>query len=168
MRSDAPTRPAWAARLDGLSLVAARLLGRLLRRPQDSALEDLARADRGEKPPQPTMAIASIDQARRAFAEGRHGEALHLFGEILAADPDSAWAWHGRGDALHLLGQHDDALDAYTRAAELAPKQGLHQGGRANALRTLGRAAEADAAWTAALALDPGLTWMRDGRGPPG
>ncbi|MDP6945643.1 MAG: tetratricopeptide repeat protein, partial [Myxococcota bacterium] len=70
------------------------------------------------------------------------------------------WAWHGRGDALQLLGQHVDALDAYTRAARLAPDTGLHHAGRANALKSLDRGQEAHQAQVRAQTCDPTLEWM--------
>ncbi len=146
----------------------ARLVGMVLPRPRDVALDALARADRGPAPTIPHLELPSIDRARKAFTEGRHGEALHLFGELIAADPDNAWAWHGRGDALQLLGQHADALDAYDRAAALCPREGIHHAGRANALTQLGRDADADSAWREALRLDLSLQWMREGRDPPG
>lgn len=164
VRTDLPLRPPWAPRLDALVLRGARLLRRLLPRPSDAALEALARRDRGPRPQPLPPPTTGLQAARRAFAEGRHAEALHLFGELLDHDPANAWAWHGRGDALLLLGQAEDALTAYTRAAALAPGEGLHAGGRANALGALGRAELAAAEWRRAIALDPALTWMRDGR----
>ncbi|MCK6504156.1 tetratricopeptide repeat protein [Myxococcota bacterium] len=142
-------------------------LRRLLARPSDAALEGLARQDRGPRPDPLPPPTTGLQAARRAFAEGRHAEALHLYGELLAHDAHNAWAWHGRGDALLLLGQPSDARAAYARAAELAPTEGLHLGGLANALSALGHAEPAAEQWRRALALDPGLTWMRDGRAPP-
>lgn len=168
IRQDLPERPAWARRLDRWSLRAARLLRRVLPRPPEAGLEALARRDRGPKPEIAVPDIPGIDRARQAFAEGRYGEALHLYGEILAADPESPWAWHGRGDALQLLDRPGDALAAYERACALAPRVGLHHGGRGNALQALGRSTEAEEAWRRALALDPSLQWMRQGRQPPG
>jgi tetratricopeptide (TPR) repeat protein len=102
-----------------------------------------------------------LGDGRRAFAEGRHAEALFCFGQLLEVEPRHPWAWHGRGDALQLLGQHEEARSAYARAAELAPLVGIHCAGLSNALQALGRTAEAQAAWQQALRLDPSLTWMR-------
>lgn len=167
MNRDHPLRPPWARRADRVALLLARLLRPLLRRPPEAALEHLARADRGPRPDAPVLAVAGIAPARRALAQGQLAEALHLFGELLAADPDSAWAWHGRGDALQFLGQPAEALVAYERACALAPSEGLHHGGRANALGALDRTAQAEAAWQQALGLDPSLVWMRQGRTPP-
>lgn len=168
IRQDVPTRPAWARRMDRAVLRISGIVRRVLPRPRDGALERLARAHRGPRPDLPTLDVPAIDTARKAQAEGRYGEALHLFGELLAADADSAWAWHGRGDCLQLLGRPDDALDAYARAAGLAPREGLHHAGQANALSALGRDDDAAAAWARALQLDPSLTWMKEGRPPPG
>ena len=161
-------RPPWARPLDRWAARAARWLGWLVRRPDDDALERLARADRGPRPelPRPegvSVPPGGIDAARAALDRGELAEALHLFGEILAVDERAAWAWHGRGDALQLMGAWQDALAAYERATELQPRVGLHHGGRANALKSLGRVEEAEAAWTEALRLDPGLEWMRRG-----
>lgn len=167
-----PARPGWARRADRLALrLAAAIrqspLRRLLARPSEGALEVLARAHRGPRPDPLPPPTTGLQAARRAFAEGRHAEALHLYGELLAHDEGNAWAWHGRGDALLLLGQAEDALAAYARAAALSPGEALHLGGQANALSARGQAEAAARLWQRALALDPGLTWMRDGGSPP-
>lgn len=141
-----------------------RALGPVLRRPSDGALDALARADRPAPPiAVPTAAelgvVDHLGDGRAAFSDGRHGEALHAFGEHVAAFPEDPWGWHGRGDALQLLGSHEDALAAYDAAVERAPRTGLHHAGRANALRALGRTDEARTAAAEALRLDPALTW---------
>ena len=164
-----PARPAWARRLDRWTLRAARLGGRLVGRPSDALLAALARKDRpGMHAPdtvwsEAASAEAHIAAGRLAFERGQHAEALFRYGEAIAAAPEAAWAWHGRGDALQLLGQHEAALEAYSRAVALAPEGGLHEAGRANALDALGRQELAAQAWDRALALDPGLGWMRRG-----
>ena len=167
LRTDHPVRPAWARRADRLTLVLARLLGRLVRRPREADLEALARLDRGPRPATTPSTAPGLAHARRALAEGHLAEALHQFGVLLELDANNAWAWHGRGDALQLLGQPAEALAAYERACSLDPAEGLHHGGRANALGALGRSKDAATAWQQALRLDPSLTWMRDGGRPP-
>ena len=92
------------------------------------------------------------------------GEALHHFGQRIQDAPEDSWAWHGRGDALQLMGEHAAALDAYQRAVEISENVGLHHGGVANALESLNRKSEAETHWKRALELDPGLTWMRQNR----
>jgi tetratricopeptide (TPR) repeat protein len=141
------------------------VLGKVLGRPSDAALTSLARADRPAPPiPVPTAAelgvMDHLGDGRAAFADGRHGEALHAFGAHVESFPEDPWGWHGRGDALQLLGSHADALGAYDAAAARSPRTGLHHAGRANALRSLGRTDEADDAARQALRLDPGLTWL--------
>lgn len=137
VRQDHPTRPGWARRLDRLVLRLGRPLRRLLPRPDEPTLSALARPYRGPAPVIEVPALPDIEKARAAFAAGAFGEALFIFGEILAVDPENPWAWHGRGDALQLLGQHEDALAAYDRARALQPREPLHEAGRQNALRAL-------------------------------
>ncbi|MFT4977507.1 MAG: Flp pilus assembly protein TadD [Myxococcota bacterium] len=87
-----------------------------------------------ELPPSTVDALAA---GRAAFAEGHYAEALYHFGQVIAADAGSAWGWHGRGDALQLLGAHEDARDAYDTAASLQPGEPLHAAGAARARRSL-------------------------------
>ena len=154
--------------LDRLALALARVGGRLIGRPSETLLTELAGRDRpGRREPahEPPLVAAShhIQQGQAAFASGAYGEALHHFGVALKYAPDAAWAWHGRGDALQLSGQHDAALSAYNQAIKLDNDCGLHHAGRANALASLGQNEAADTAWKTALDLDPSLTWMREG-----
>lgn len=154
-------------RLDRLVLTLANALGRFLGRPSDALLSQLAAKDRrgsdvlSDSPL--VQASHHIQQGQAAFASGAYGEALHHFGEALQGAPEAPWAWHGRGDALQLSGQHDAALDAYDQAIRFNATCGLHHAGRANSLRALGRIEEAEKAWATALQLDPSLTWMREG-----
>jgi len=141
------------------------MVGAFLPRPTDDALDAFARADRPAPPISvPTAAdlgvVDHLGDGRQAFADGRHGEALHAFGAHIDAFPEDPWGWHGRGDALQLMGSHEDALVAYDEAARRAPATGLHHAGRANALRALGRTEEARAAVAEALRLDPGGSWI--------
>ena len=60
---------------------------------------------------------------------GRHDEALAAFDRALAAKPDLAGAWLGRGNVFCELKRYDEALPAYDRALELltqiSPMPGL-------------------------------------------
>ena len=102
-----------------------------------------------------------LRRGREALEDGALGEALHHFGQRIQQAPQDNWAWHGRGDALQLMGEHQGAQEAYAQAIQLAPKEGLHHGGLANALSSLGQTQEAEQSWHRALALDPSLTWLR-------
>ena len=162
-----PPRPHWARRLDRWTLRLARVLSPVFGRPSDELLTRLARIARPSPPIEvPSAAelgiVDHLDEGRRALSGGLYAEALFHFRERLTeTDEADAWAWHGRGDALQLLEQPEDALAAYDRAVALQPGQGLHHMGRANALESLERVAEADSATRQALSLDPSLTWMR-------
>jgi len=164
----APTpRPRWATWLDRLARHSAAAIDKVVARPSDGLLRDLARQDRPCPPiTMPDFGIgpgveAQLREGRAAFSEGHYGDALHHFRTLTEADPKNAWGWHGRGDALQMLNAHAEALAAYDRAIDLAPERGLHHGGRANALSALDRSADADGAWSTALELDPSLSWMR-------
>ena len=164
-----PSRPAIGRRLDRLARLL-RPLAALLPPPDDGLLVRLARADRPAAPTAPgrrPSAAAELAEARRALAAGELPEALHRFTALTRRRPDDAWAWHGRGDALQLLGEPEGALDAYARAASIQPGEALHRAGlavprpRARAPRGRWRA------WERALALDPEVAWVRAGRSPP-
>jgi tetratricopeptide (TPR) repeat protein len=163
-----PFRPT----LDQFSLIGARVLGRLIGRPSDGLLTQLAARDREARPSTPgdsPMVAASdhIQLGQSAFAAAAYGEALHHFGTALSHAPDAPWAWHGRGDALQLSGQHEAALEAYRKAIANDDATGLHHAGAANALRALGQDEAAQDAWTAALERDPSLIWMQAGSKKP-
>ena len=158
--------------LDRLALVAARVLGRIVGRPSEALLTELASADRGhssERVSDSPMVEAShcIQLGQSAFASGAYGEALHHFGEALQLAPEAPWAWHGRGDALQLSGEYEGALKAYEQAIEFDDSCGLHHAGKANALDSLGQKSASKSAWEDALERDSTLTWMREGSKKP-
>ena len=158
--------------LDRLSLLTAGVLGRIIGRPSEDLLTQLAASARsGSKSSlsDSPMVTAShhIQLGQAAFSTGAFGEALHHFGEALSHAPDSPWAWHGRGDALQLSGQHESALAAYQKAIENDDSCGLHHAGAANALAALGQEKASFEAWDSALERDPTLTWMREGSKKP-
>ena len=156
--------PQWTHRA---ALMCAKVLGKIIGRPSESLLAELAGKDRPgpvATPDSPFLAASGhIQLGRTAFDAGDYGEALHCFSEAIRLAPEAPWGWHGRGDALQLSGQPTAALNAYERACELAPDVGIHHAGRANSLGAIGRESEADLAWNSALDLDPSLAWMREG-----
>ena len=85
----------------------------------------------------PAGSVDSLSAGRTAFEAGHYADALHHFGTILEHDNEHPWAWHGRGDALQLLGSYPEALAAYERAAALQPDEPLHQAGIHNALSAM-------------------------------
>jgi len=150
-----------------LMSACVRVLGRVIGRPSDELLTELARKDRPgpdvETDSPVLKASGHIQRGQAAFDSGHYAEALHCFSEAVRLAPEAPWAWHGRGDALQLAGEHNGALKAYERACELSPKTGLHHAGRANSLDSIGNENDADKAWETALNLDPELIWMRKG-----
>ena len=121
-----------------MALLMVRLGRRLLSRPSDATLSRLASRDRpGMLISLPAGTVDSLSAGRAAFEAGHYADALHHFGVILEHDPDHPWAWHGRGDALQLMGSYQEALEAYETAASLQPDEPLHRAGIANALRAL-------------------------------
>lgn len=146
-------------------LQCATVLGKIIKRPSESLLTELARQDRpGVSTPESNPILKASDHIQAgqgAFQSGDYAEALHRFSEATRLAPDAPWAWHGRGDALQLSGQIKAALKAYDRACQLAPETGLHHAGRANSLAALGHSIEAQKAWEHALSLDDSLEWMR-------
>jgi tetratricopeptide (TPR) repeat protein len=147
--------------LDRVLTPALGLGGRLLSRPSDQELSQASGRSRGgEEVP---SAVAALEAGRRALNDGHYAEALVQFGLAIERDEGSAWAWHGRGDALQLAGDPESALASYDRALALQSNSALAHLGRGNALEALERATEARAAWEAALALDPVLEWAKQG-----
>jgi len=154
----------WAQRI---LLTAAKVMGKIIQRPSETLLTELAKKDRPGNPAHveiPAIAASGhIQRGQNAFEAGDYAEALHCFAEAIRLAPEAPWAWHGRGDALQLSGEYDAALRAYEKACSLAADTGLHHAGRANALRAMGRDEDAETAWTVALEHDPSLEWMQQG-----
>ena len=158
--------------LDRLSLLTAGVVGRFIGRPSEALLSKLASTDRpgaSSRTEDSPMVAAShhIQLGQSAFASGAYGEALHCFSEAIKLAPNASWAWHGRGDALQLSGDHQAALEAYEKAISCDENCGIHHAGKANSLAALGRTEESEQAWSAALERDPTLTWMREGSKKP-
>ena len=130
--------------------------------PTEDRLRDLVEKDRQPLEEFKTNELVKdpVTLGREAFSKGRYAEALASFAEAIEYNSTNSWAWHGRGDALQLLGEPNGALAAYQKAASLAPDVGLHHGGIANALMALNRSQEAEGAMSKALELDDSLSWM--------
>lgn len=96
-----------------------------------------------------------------------------LWGQATARNAESAEAWYGFGDALHLADEHGQAREAYNQATSLDPAylEAWNNLGREQA--ELGNRDEAEAAWKSALKASPsyckahnnlGMLYGRGGR----
>jgi tetratricopeptide (TPR) repeat protein len=96
-------------------------------------------------PPLPQL----FDQALRASREGRFGDALPLWNQVLEVAPEDAAAWSNRGNVLLALGDPEAAIADQTHAIELEPGSSDPHLNRGTAEEALQRwdAAEADYRW---------------------
>jgi tetratricopeptide (TPR) repeat protein len=130
-------------------------------RPSEQRLKDLSKQDRpGLTINLPVIEASLLERGRTAFGDGEYSEALHCFSALITEQPTNAWGWHGRGDALQLMGEPSSALEAYDQAIKFQPNCALHYGGRANALKALQRYSDSKLAKQQALELDESLTWL--------
>ncbi|MFN8057972.1 MAG: tetratricopeptide repeat protein [Vicinamibacterales bacterium] len=61
-----------------------------------------------------------VKQAQQKLREGKHEEALALYGDELKASPSSFAALNGRGVVLDLVGRYSEARASFTKALEAA------------------------------------------------
>lgn len=94
-------------------------------------------------------------QATQAMGSGDYQQAVVIFSEILAQDPDNVPAWIGTGDAYSELGDWNRAEPAFAQAAELEPQSYDAQFGHGVSLQMLERLVDAVAAYHRALVIDP-------------
>ena len=90
-----------------------------------------------------------FDQALSASREGRFGDALPLWDQVVEQAPQAASAWSNRGNVLLALGQPEAAIADQNRAMTLEPENPdphLTRGIAEEALQRWG-AAEADYRW---------------------
>ena len=91
-----------------------------------------------------------------ANAQGRHDEALSLFGRVIIALPNFPDGFYNHALALVALGRNDEALQSYLRALELKPNYADARINFALLLHKMGRSVEAIAAFRALTQVAPG------------
>lgn len=96
-----------------------------------------------------------FDRALAASQEGRLGEALALWSEVLEATPRDAAAWSNRGNVRLMLGDAEGAIADQTQAMGIEPDQLDPHLNRGTAEEALGRWKEAEADYRWILARDP-------------
>jgi tetratricopeptide (TPR) repeat protein len=104
------------------------------------------------------------DRATDLFGDGKPEEAIAVYREALAIDPQFADAWHGLGMALSEVGRHDEAIEAGKRLCELSPDDTLAHTTLSRFYQAAGRIPEAEAEGAKARILD----WkrqLREGEG---
>src|SRR5258708_14239273 len=69
------------------------------------------------------------------LAEGRPGQALADYEQVLKLKPDTLQAQSLKGEALSMMGRYKPAIDAFTKVLEKAPNDTEALTGRAIALR---------------------------------
>ncbi len=96
-----------------------------------------------------------LDKANKFFNEYAYQDAVDAFGKAMELDPKNVYAYHGRGDAYSILGNHQQAIADFTRAIELDPKDVSGYTSRADAYQELGDYEQAAANYSKAIELDP-------------
>lgn len=118
----------------------------------------------------PASARSPLATAQAAHLAGRHSEAVDHLRAYLASSPRDATAWIWLGASYYQLGQAEEAVDAFSRAAALRPSPEVllwlgagyaRLGRNADAERALSRAAAGGQAQTAHVARQ----WLRALRG---
>lgn len=105
--------------------------------------------------------VSLLDEGRNFLTQGQYTQALACFSILIQKSPHNEWAWHGKGDALQMLGAYSEAEKAYRESITLAPDVALHWGGLANALFGQKNYEEANIIWKKTQEMDPSLSWMR-------
>lgn len=140
------------------SLAFAGCSGR--KAPAVAGTTDTAVPAANQKPPLVVpSAFASIadkqDFAVRAVADGYYAEAKPLLESVVASEP-TPLAYGRLGTARYNVGELEEAIEAWKKAAEMDPGmtgEALNNAG--NALRDLKRLAEAEAHYRKALEVEP-------------
>lgn len=120
--------------------------------------------------PGSASARSALAVARDAHLSGRHGEAVTHLRAHLSASPNDATAWIWLGASYYQLGQTEQAVEAFGRAAALRPSADALLWLGASYAR-LGRFPEAERALRRAAAVAPPQTaqvarqWLRALRG---
>jgi len=103
--------------------------------------------------------------AKERVREGRWGEALGLYRELVAENPSSIRALNNLGILLDEIGEHEEAASHLTLAAEMDPENLEVLGNLGTALGALGRYAEGDELLRRVLRHDPSNAEVRGNLG---
>lgn len=122
--------------------------------------------------PDSAAMVAAADAAR---SDGRFGEALEIYGQVLVSDPKAVAAQYGTAECLLALGKAGDAERIFTALQKDSRYHALALQGRGLVDLVLGRRDQAAATLHQAVAADPklwraysGLGWIADLQRQPG
>jgi protein O-GlcNAc transferase len=105
--------------------------------------------------------IDLFDKGQAAHKAGRFDEAIRLYDESIAHDPEFWGSHYQRGVALLQLDRPAEAEPSLRRAVELEEEMAAAHVALGDALLRLGRDADAEKELTRALAIDPALVAAR-------
>jgi protein O-GlcNAc transferase len=88
---------------------------------------------------------------------GRIAEAIDIYQEVLALDPDQPYALHLLGEIAHRAGKNERAVELIERAVQRLPNLAEAHNNLGTAYQALGRLADAEASYRRAIALKPSL-----------
>ena len=91
-------------------------------------------------------------------------QALEYLTKAVKIDPKAVGIWLDRGNVLHLLKRHDEAMRCYEKVLEIDQGYGMAWTNKGNLLLELGRHEEARRCYDRALEIDPGDEKARTGK----
>ena len=115
------------------------------------------------------QAAASLNAAQRDTADelynaGEYQEALDMYSDVLAADPQDYYAYGQRGDCYRMLSRYDEAIGDFNRAIELHPENSWALAHRGECYRAKEQYERALEDLDRALELQPDFAWALGSR----
>jgi len=131
-----------------------------LEQPQEA----LASLDAALSLSPPATDEASIHTHRGAALKdlGRYAEAKQALGKAASFEEPHSEVFNLLGFCHYMLKEHEEAIEAFSRAIELEPGLAINYANIGSNLRELGQFKEACQMYEHALELDPGLDFARD------
>ena len=85
----------------------------------------------------------------------RYNDALYCYDQAVSADPESAPAWHGKGQLLAKFGKKEESLACYDHAISLRPDSAVYYHNKGDALSAFGDMDAAVPCFQKALSYEP-------------
>ncbi len=93
--------------------------------------------------------------------KGEYKQAIAVFNESLACDPEQKEVYNFIGTCYHQLGKYEEAIEAFQKAIALDPHSAIDYANIGVSLERIGREAEAAFFYQQALNIDPSLHFAR-------